>query len=151
VFFDQLYFEFFQSGRLELSFFEEMRPLVFSQLRRVAKLMTTEDRDGKVVNLIIDCIVDEEDEERRLTGILMLDELLEVVGADSCTNYILYELVAMQDDASHKIRRELVLKLPHLAAVLGNQIFVGVLLPVFRKLSQDAMWSVRKACVDVLA
>lgn len=34
--------------------------------------------------------------------------------------------------------------------MVGDKIFVGVILPVLRKLSQDSIWSVRKACVEIL-
>jgi hypothetical protein len=42
--------------------------------------MKQEDREAKVVNLIIDCITDEEDEERRYIGIILIDQLAQVVG-----------------------------------------------------------------------
>ena len=33
---------------------------------------------------------------------------------------------------------------------LGDEIFLGVIIPVYRKLSTDQIWSVRKACVEIL-
>jgi hypothetical protein len=42
------------------------------------------------------------------------------------------------------------LRIIRISKVLGEDIFAGVMIPVFRKLSTDAIWSVRKACVEVL-
>jgi hypothetical protein len=56
----------------------------------------------------------------------------------------------MQDDPVFKVRREMVLRLPNISKVVGEQIFVGVIIPVYRKLTQDPIWSVRKACVEIL-
>ena len=47
----------------------------------------------------------------------------------------MYEFVSLQDDPAFKIRRELVTRLVRMSKVLGEQIFIGVLIPVFRKLS----------------
>ena len=33
---------------------------------------------------------------------------------------------------------------------MGPEILVGVIIPVYKKLSQDSIWSVRKACVEIL-
>lgn len=98
-------------------------------------MMTPLDREQKVVNLILDCITDEEDDDRRYTGIFLIDTLAETLGEDLCRDYILYEFVSMQDDPIFKIRREMVMRLPKISRVLGEQIFVGVVIPVYRKLS----------------
>ena len=44
----------------------------------------------------------------------------------------------------------MVTRVIRISKVLGEQIFLGVIIPVFRKLSQDPIWSVRKACVEIL-
>ena len=47
----------------------------------------------------------------------------------------MYELVSLQDDPIFKIRREVVLRLIRISKMLGDHIFTGVIIPVFRKLS----------------
>ena len=42
------------------------------------------------------------------------------------------------------------MRLIRISKILGDHIFIGVIIPVFRKLSMDSIWSVRKACVEVL-
>ena len=80
----------------------------------------------------------------------MVDEMAETLGEEICRDKLLYEMVSLADDPVFKIRRELVLRLVRMAKIMGQQIFVGVIIPVYRKLSTDAIWSVRKACVEIL-
>jgi len=47
----------------------------------------------------------------------------------------MYEVVSLQDDPIFKVRREVVLRLFNISKVLGEHIFTGVIIPVFRKLS----------------
>ena len=63
---------------------------------------------------------------------------------------VVSELVAMQDDCSIKVRRELVLRLAGVSKIIGDDFFIGVILPMFKQLSNDQIWSVRKACVEIL-
>lgn len=85
-----------------------------------------------------------------MTGVILIDELCEILGPKLCMDHLIYEFISLQDDPIFKIRRELVLRLIKISKVLGDHIFTGVIIPVFRKLSQDQIWSVRKACVEVL-
>jgi len=62
----------------------------------------------------------------------------------------MYDFISLQDDPIFKIRREVALRLMKVSRVLGEQIFNGVIIPVYKKLSQDSIWSVRKACVEML-
>jgi hypothetical protein len=148
--FDEILFQFFQSQRYDQSLRADLLEKAIDQVVKVTELMSEIDKEQKVVNLVLDCITDEEDEERRLTGIILYDRLGSVLGQRMCSDYILYEYILMQDDSVFKIRREMVLRLPSIAKHLDEKIFVGVIVPVFRKLSQDSIWSVRKACVEIL-
>lgn len=81
---------------------------------------------------------------------MLVDEMAETLGEEVCRDKLLYEMVSLADDPVFKVRRELVLRLVRMARIMGQQIFVGVMVPVYRKLSTDAIWSVRKACVEIL-
>ena len=76
--------------------------------------------------------------------------MADTLGMETCRDELLMHYVSLQDDPVFKVRRELVLRLIRMAGILGQQIFVGVIIPVYRKLSTDAIWSVRKACVEIL-
>jgi len=98
----------------------------------------------------VESIQDQEDQERRLTAVILCDELCEIIGGDICRDYFLYELISFQDDTEFKIRREVVTRLVRLSRLLEEKMFAGVIIPFYRKLSSDPMWSVRKACVEIL-
>jgi hypothetical protein len=38
----------------------------------------------------------------------------------------------------------------NISKVLGKEIFLGILFPVFKKLANDQIWGVRRAAVEVL-
>jgi hypothetical protein len=65
----------------------------------------------------------------------LLDELSEVLGLQICSEMLLYDFINLQDDPMFKVRREMVLRMFKLSKILGEQIFTGVIIPVFRKLS----------------
>ena len=125
-------------------------PKVVEQMIQITQLLTQTEKETKIIPILMDSIQDSDDEERRFTSVVLIDELCEQLGQQLCQNYLMYELISLQDDPVFKIRREVVLRIIRVSKVLGEHIFTGVMIPVFRKLSQDAIWSVRKACVEVL-
>jgi len=44
----------------------------------------------------------------------------------------------------------MVVRLVEISRILGPEILQGVIIPVYKKLSTDSIWSVRKACVEIL-
>lgn len=73
-----------------------------------------------ILPIILESIKDEEDEERRLTSIILIEELCEVLGEEMCRDHLMYEFVSLQDDPAFKIRRELVTRLVRMSKVLGE-------------------------------
>ena len=112
--------------------------------------MTLRDKKQYVLPIVLECLKDQEDEERRLTGVILVDELAQSLGSEICREHIMYDFISLQEDPIFKIRREVALRLMRVSRVLGEQIFNGVIIPVYKKLSQDQIWSVRKACVEML-
>ena len=100
--------------------------------------------------IVLECMKDEDDDERRRVGVVLVDELAQSLRAEICREHIMYDFISLQDDPIFKTRRELALRLMRVSRVLGEQIFNGVIVPVYKKLSQDSIWSVRKACVEML-
>lgn len=85
--------------------------------------------------IILECIKDVEDEERRIIGVTLVDELAEVLGPSICQEQLLYDLINLQEDPMFKVRRELVIRLHRFSKIVGEQIFTGVVLPLYRRLS----------------
>lgn len=69
---------------------------------------------------MIECLKDEDDEERRLTGVILVDELAQSLGAEICREHIMYEFIQLQDDPMFKVRREVALRLMRVSRVLGE-------------------------------
>jgi hypothetical protein len=75
---------------------------------QITRLLTPQDRLEHILPIILDCIRDEEDEERRLTAILLIDELAETLGEEVCREHLMYDFVSLQDDSAFKVRKEMV-------------------------------------------
>ena len=103
-----------------------------------------------IIPLIQNCLTDSQDEWRRLVGIRLVDDFAEVLGVDLIQGWLMQELLPLQEDPVFKVRRELVFRMQKISNVIGEGFFVGVVMPVFKKLASDEIWSVRKACVEVL-
>eukprot|EP00355_Strombidium_rassoulzadegani_P000111 CAMPEP_0168609238 /NCGR_PEP_ID=MMETSP0449_2-20121227/1090_1 /TAXON_ID=1082188 /ORGANISM="Strombidium rassoulzadegani, Strain ras09" /LENGTH=332 /DNA_ID=CAMNT_0008649349 /DNA_START=109 /DNA_END=1103 /DNA_ORIENTATION=- len=93
VLFDQIFVSFFDSQRYDFTLKSELQDRAIEQVVQMAKVMKHEDRQARVVNLILDCISDMQDDDRRLTGVILLDNLAGVLGEDLCRDYLLYEFV----------------------------------------------------------
>ena len=106
-------------------------------LVKVSKIMTQEDRTEKILPIILESIRDDSDEEKRILGLELVDRLAEQIGKDVCQNYLMYEIVSLQDDPIYRVRKETVLKMINICKVLGKEMFLGVLFPVYKKLAND--------------
>lgn len=49
----------------------------------------------------------------------------------------MYEIVSLQDDPIYRVRKETVIRMINISRVLGKEIFLGILFPVFKKLASD--------------
>lgn len=117
---------------------------------KAANLLTNEDRIEKVLPIILDNIRDDSDEERRILGLEMIEKLSEALGKDTCTNYLMYEIVSLQDDGVYRVRKETVTRMIGISKAVGKDIFLRILFPVFKKLCNDQVWGVRRAAVEML-
>jgi hypothetical protein len=50
----------------------------------------------------------------------------------------------------YRVRKETVLRMLNISKVVGNEIFLTLLFPVFKKLAADPIWGVRRAAVEML-
>lgn len=63
--------------------------------------------------------------------------MADLIGKDICQNYLMYEIVSLQDDPIYRVRKKTVLKMINISRVLGKDMFLGVLFPVYKKLAHD--------------
>ena len=50
----------------------------------------------------------------------------------------------------YRVRKETVSHMINISKVLGKEIFLRILFPVFKKLCNDSIWGVRRACVEMI-
>jgi serine/threonine-protein phosphatase 4 regulatory subunit 1 len=62
----------------------------------------------------------------------------------------MYEIVSLQDDPVYRVRKETVSRMINISKVLGKDIFLRILFPVFKKLCNDSIWGVRRSAVEML-
>ena len=48
------------------------------------------------------------------------------------------------------MKKETVSKMINISKVLGKEIFIGILFPVYKRLSTDTIWGVRRSAVEQL-
>ncbi len=112
--------------------------------------MTDEDRTERLLPLILDCIRDDSDEEKRILGLELVDRLAELLGREHCQNFLMYEIISLQDDQIYRVRKETVIRMINISKVLGKEIFLKFLFPVYKKLAADSIWGVRRSAVEIL-
>lgn len=145
-----LFHDFFSSDKLDVSFKQELQTEVLDLLTKLSSLLTQEDRADKILPIILESIRDDSDEDKRVLGLELVDRLAEQLGKDICQNFLMYEIVSIQDDPVYRIRKETVAKMITISKVLGKENFLYILFPVYKKLASDGVWGVRRAAVEVL-
>jgi serine/threonine-protein phosphatase 4 regulatory subunit 1 len=142
--------DFFQPDHLDEALKQELQPHILKCLVKASYLLTAEDRTDRVLPIILESIRDDADEERRILGLEMVDMLAESLGKDTCTNYLMYEIVSLQDDSVYRVRKETVNRMINISKTVGKDIFVRILFPVYKKLCNDQVWGVRRSTVEML-
>lgn len=62
----------------------------------------------------------------------------------------MYEIVSLQDDPIYRVRKETVARMINISKVVGKEIFLHILFPVYKKLATDQIWGVRRSAVEML-
>lgn len=103
-----LFHDFFSSDKLEVAFKQEVHSDVVDLLVKVTNILTNEDRADKILPIILESIRDDSDEDKRIVGLELVDRLAHLLGKDICQNFLMYEIVSIQDDPVYRIRKETV-------------------------------------------
>ena len=106
----QLFYDFFCTDIVDENLKQELKNQVLDYLVNATSVLTSEDRTEKVLPIILECIKDDSDEERRILGLQMVEKLAELLGKEVCQNYLMYEIVSLQDDPVFRVRKETLLR-----------------------------------------
>ncbi len=116
----------------------------------IVSTLIQQDRNDKVLPLLLDLLKDDTNEDKRILGLELLNTTCSDLGEQVCSNYLIYEIVSLQEDPLYKVRKETCKNIVNICKVVNIDVFLGVLLPVFKKLCSDHIWGVRKQAAEVL-
>lgn len=108
------------------------------------------DRADVVLPPLLELLKDDTEEDMRMLGLEVLDKVAGALGSEICQNYLVFELVSLQDDPVYRVRRETCKRLVGISRVINLEVFEGVIVPVFKSLCADHIWGVRRQAVEVL-
>jgi len=76
----KIYASFFSSERYDDSLKKDLMPKVVEQMVLITSLLSQYEKEKLIVPIILESVKDEEDEERRFYGVVLIDELAETLG-----------------------------------------------------------------------
>ena len=80
----QLFYDFFCTELVDENLKQDLKNQVLDYLVNATSVLTSEDRTEKVLPIILECIKDDSDEERRILGLEMVEKLAELLGKEVC-------------------------------------------------------------------
>lgn len=90
------------------------------------------------------------DEELYVVFIHLMVKIVPIVGYAKTYELVYDRFVEMCNCKEPFVRRECVTAFPVMCEVLGDEIFERSMLPIFMKLCDDEIWTVRRSCADVM-
>ena len=88
-----LYSEFFLNGQVDDETRIELHQVAIEQLAMITKIFMYEDRAEKILPIVLEMLKD--DEDKRITGLELLDVLAADFGTEICQNYLIYEIASL--------------------------------------------------------
>ncbi len=109
-----------------------------------------EDLGPRVLTLVLQLAHDNEQEDLRMTAVVLLNELASKLGRDLCNQFVSPEIFALSEDPVFRVRKATALNMDRVLATAGGDGARIKLMPVFLRLSRDDIWGVRKACAEAV-
>jgi uncharacterized protein (UPF0216 family) len=121
----------------------------------ISKHLKESDVPSLILPLIINLANEEDQEaevriESRVMACRLLSELSVTLGQDLCEQFVVPQLAFLADDSHFKVRKAVVSTLLSAAEVVTHNVFSTRIIPVYKILSTDHLWNVRKSSVDIL-
>ncbi|OMJ83774.1 hypothetical protein SteCoe_15253 [Stentor coeruleus] len=113
----------------------------------VAEFLSADDRGVAILTLILKMLHDEE-EESRIRALTTLKSLINLLSSDLCESFILKEAMILASENTAKVRRSVAECIPNLSKQIQTPESFQNLISIFKDLSKDSIWGVRKACAE---
>ena len=89
----------------------------------MAGYLIPEDYTDILLPVLLELLKDDTSDERRILGLELLDILAPVLGQEICQNYLIFELVSLQDDPVYRVRKETCKRLMGVSQVVDIEVF----------------------------
>jgi len=129
----------------------EVRQAAGRSLIQIAQLLNKDEEDVHAHVLKIPLLMAHDaQDDHKITALPLIGRLAPIVGQAVCRNYLSRDLLALSQDNSFRVRKATVQYFGPICEQLGCESTEEQLLPIFKKLCKDNIWSVRKGCVESL-
>lgn len=94
---------------------DQIKPAILEQLKIITNMLTEEDKNETIVPIILENLHDDSDEEKRILGLELLNSLAPTLGKEICHNFLIHEMVSLQDDHIYRVRKATVLNMVNIS------------------------------------
>jgi len=127
----------------------EVRQAAGRSLIQIAQLLNETDVHEHVLKIPLLMAHDAQD-DHKITALPLIGKLAPIVGPRVCSVFLSRDLLALSQDNSFRVRKATVQYFGPICEQLGCESTEKQLLPIFKGLCEDNIWSVRKGCVESL-
>jgi serine/threonine-protein phosphatase 4 regulatory subunit 1 len=113
-----IYIDYFMDVELDQEYSNAIK-----SFKKVSETLMEDDRIEKILPMMLDMLKDDSEESKRICGLRILDSLATDFGQEVCSNYLIYEIVSLQDDPLYKVRKETCKNLVSISSVVEEDIF----------------------------
>ena len=116
----------------------------------MTKYMKEVDKGEAVLRIVIQMAQENDVEEKKETAIILFGRLASLVGSELILCYIVPQIAFFSNDTTPRIRKEVVNQLKNIGDKIDSANFKRRLLPIYKKLSADPKWQVKKVAAEIL-
>ena len=116
----------------------------------MTKYMKEVDKGEAVLRIVIQMAQENDVEEKKETAIILFGRLSSLVGSELILSYIVPQIAFFSNDTTPRIRKEVVNQLKNIGDKIDSANFKRRLLPIYKKLSADPKWQVKKVAAEIL-
>ena len=116
----------------------------------MTKYMKEADKGEAVLRIVIQMAQENDVEEKKETAIILFGRLASLVGSELILCYIVPQIAFFSNDTTPRIRKEVVNQLKNIGDKIDSANFKRRLLPIYKKLSADPKWQVKKVAAEIL-
>lgn len=127
-----------------------VRQAAMDALIEIGYLLDEEDVKPRLLPIVKSLAKDRTEEEHRVEGAILLNELAPVMKKDLCINFAIPYIQELAEDENFRVRKAVASHLGKICKTVGVEVTTEKILPLFEKLSNNELWGVRKACLESL-